>query len=100
MIRVRPLTAPDPAPVLAVAATSPEAAPWNREAYAMFLHDPREGECLVAEIAGAIAGFICFRVTSDEAEVLNLAVLPAEWHRGLGSRLLFLQFLRRDVTVN
>lgn len=88
MIRIRPLAAPDRVPILAVAAASPEAARWNREAYALFLRGPRHGDCLVAEAAGAIAGFICFRVTSDEAEVLNLAGIPAARPRGLGLRLL------------
>jgi ribosomal-protein-alanine N-acetyltransferase len=85
---VRPLTAGDIDTILATAAASPEAAQWTREAYAGLLSDLHRGACLVAEIGGSAVGFICFRIVSDEAEVLNLAVTPAVRRQGVGSLLL------------
>ena len=88
MIHTRPLASSDLDTLLAVAAASPEAASWGRDAYEAMLKDPHRGSCCVAELRGNIAGFICFRVASDEAEVLNLAVLPSARRQGVGSRLL------------
>lgn len=43
-----------------------------------------------------VAGFVCFQVAADEAEVLNLAVQPSARRQGIGSRLLD-QTLREAV---
>lgn len=75
-------------PVLAIAAASPEAAAWSREAYAGLLANPERGHCQVAEQGGAIVGFVCIRVIGEEAELLNIAVLPSARHQGVGSQLM------------
>lgn len=64
----------------AIQAACPEAAPWP----------PLEtGQCLVAEGASGLLGFIVWRQTApDETEILNLAVLPAARRSGVASGLL------------
>jgi [ribosomal protein S18]-alanine N-acetyltransferase len=88
MILIRPFTQADLDHIVAIAATSPEAASWSREAYRGILAAENQLLCRVAELKGVPAGFICFRVVSDEAEVLNLAVIPEARRQGLASRLL------------
>jgi [ribosomal protein S18]-alanine N-acetyltransferase len=43
---------------------------------------------LACEVAGKVAGFLIGRHTSDEAEVLNLAVAPRSRRKGEGAALL------------
>ena len=88
MIEIRALTQADLEQVLAITAASPEAASWSRPAYAAILQDPQRGCCYVAESNGTVVGFVCFRVVGDEAELLNLAVLPSYRRQGIGARLL------------
>jgi ribosomal-protein-alanine N-acetyltransferase len=88
MIRIRPFVSADLDSVLAIAASSPEAAGWSRETYETILQDPQRACCTIADQEGAIVGFVCLRVMSDEAEVLNLAVSPSVRRLGVGSRLL------------
>ena len=88
MIQIRPFGAADLDQILAITAASPEAASWSRPAYESLLQDPRHGCCSVAESNGTVVGFVCFRVAGDEAELLNLAVLPSCRRQGIGSRLL------------
>lgn len=88
MIRIRPFTPADLNQVLAIAAASPEAAGWSREAYEAILEDQQQASCSVADQQGSVVGLVCWRVTREEAEVLNLAVAPAARRLGVGSRLL------------
>lgn len=88
MIRIRPLASGDLNPVLSITVASPEASQWTRADYEQFLRNAPSCICSVAEIDNAVAGFICFRVVSDEAEVLNLVVSPSARRRGVASRLL------------
>jgi len=104
MIQTRPLAAPDLDTILAIAAASPEAASWSRADYERFLQEAFPGACRVAELEvgseAGVVGFICFRVASDEAELLNLAVLPSARRRGIASLLLaeaIQQSLQRGV---
>jgi [ribosomal protein S18]-alanine N-acetyltransferase len=63
--------------------------PWSDEAFHELLH-MRDAIFLVAT-GGAVqvvAGYVIARVAADEADVLNLAVSPAERGRGLGGELL------------
>ncbi|MBI4464368.1 MAG: ribosomal protein S18-alanine N-acetyltransferase [Acidobacteria bacterium] len=85
---VRQMEARDVATVLAIIAAAPEAAGWGREAFEKFLTEPARGSCWVAEEQEQLAGFVCFRVLGNEAELLNLAVLPGARRQGVGSRLL------------
>jgi ribosomal-protein-alanine N-acetyltransferase len=88
MIRIRPIVSADLDSVLAIAAASPEAAPWTRGTYETLLQDPERACCYIADQDGRIVGFVCLRVMSDEAEVLNLAVEPSVRRLGVGARLL------------
>lgn len=88
MIEIRAIGADDVDPILVITAVSPEAASWSRHAYEAILQDPQRGSCYVAEVDGLVVGFVCFRVVGDEAELLNLAVLPSSRRQGIGSRLL------------
>ena len=61
---------------------APEAAQWPVGDYAGY-------EVLLAMIDGVPAGFCCWRQTMpDEAELLNLAVDPAQRRKGVGRALL------------
>src|SRR5436190_1190336 len=55
----------------------PEAASWADSAPA-----------LIAEAAGATAGFVLYRIVAGEGEVLNLAVIPEFRRQGIASALL------------
>jgi len=96
MIQIRPFLLTDLDPILAIAAGSPEAAPWSRETYEAILEDPQRAGCYVADQRGSVVGFVCLRLVSDEAEVLNLAVLPSARRLGVG-RLLLDYALREAV---
>ena len=68
--------------IAAIQAASPEASQWQPSDYL-------DHELLVAEEAGAMAGFAVFRrIADDEAELLNLAVAPEYRRRGVGRGLL------------
>jgi ribosomal-protein-alanine acetyltransferase len=72
--------------VFAICKASPEAAQWARENY-----DRANGNgqlILVAEVAGRVQGFLVVTVAANEAEILNMAVDPAQRRQGTGSALL------------
>jgi GNAT superfamily N-acetyltransferase len=57
--------------------------------------DPRDGaDVLVAEFAGKVVGFVCFRASADEdaesaiGEIDGFYVTPSMWSRGVGQTLL------------
>jgi len=84
--------------IFAICSASPEAAQWGRENY------DRANEngqiILVAEVAGRVKGFLVVRVAAYEAEILNMAVDPAQRRQGTGSALLLAaeeQALRQDA---
>ena len=74
--------------VLAIQAESPGAAQWNREAYEAISTGSSINRCLIAEREQRPVGFATFRVVAPEAELLNLAVLPAFRRMGIGASLL------------
>ena len=84
----REFTAGDLEAVLGIACASPEAPAWNRQAYEEILANPSSGSCLVAEQGGCVVGFVCFRMLGEEAELLNLAVLPSFRGQGIGAFLV------------
>ena len=56
---------------------------------------------LVSEDDGKVSGFIVGRQTAGEAEILNLAIIPAKRRRGGGGALLqaaMAEFRARDVS--
>lgn len=67
--------------------------PWPAASFVPLL----EQDALVAEISGQIAGYLFGRSAADEAEVLNLAVLPEYRRAGLGRRLLETVFDRWEA---
>jgi len=68
--------------VAAIQASSPGAARWA-------VTDYLEHRFLVAEDANQVVGFLVWRaVAADEAEILNLAVVPEFRRRGLARGLL------------
>jgi len=77
--RIRPANPADGPAMAKVAAASPGAPSWPKEAYKQFKQSGYQG--WVVEHAGVIAGFLVVRITADEAEILNLAVLPEHRRR-------------------
>lgn len=64
----------------------PEAARWSADD---FLLASEKKFCVrVSEEKGAVWGLVAFRMVSDEAEILNLAVNSKQRRQGIGSCLL------------
>jgi ribosomal-protein-alanine N-acetyltransferase len=61
--------------------------PWSEGAIRSTLQNATVVS-LVAERDGRLAGYLLARMIAGEAEILNLAVLPGERRKGLGSMLL------------
>jgi ribosomal-protein-alanine N-acetyltransferase len=85
-IVVRKLLPQDAAAVERIAQRSPEAAQWSRGSYALE-NDPGR-LAWVAEADGTLCGFFVARVMANDAEILNLAVDPANRRAGSASALL------------
>mgnify|MGYP001057905048 CR=1 FL=1 len=85
-VTIRQATLADLAAVLRVQQASPGAAAWSHADYESFLANS-DAIFLVAG-APAVVGFLTARVVSDELEILNLAVEPAQRGRGIAARLL------------
>ncbi len=76
---LRPARDEDRAAIFAIQKASPGASDW----------DPFPYDVTVAECAGEVAGFLVVRrVSSDELEILNLAVAPAHRRRGIARALV------------
>ena len=58
--------------------------PWPASAFVPLL----ESDALVAEAGDQIAGYLFGRSAADEAEILNLAVVPRYRRQGVGRHLL------------
>lgn len=65
---------------------TPEAARWPEDDFLI----RSNGNLLVrvAEEENGVCGLVVFRITADEAEILNLAVYPGQRRRGIGLRLV------------
>jgi ribosomal-protein-alanine N-acetyltransferase len=61
--------------------------PWSAVAFEELLRFPLT-VALVAERDDDVGGYLIGRAVAEEAEILNLAVMPEERRHGLGSRLL------------
>lgn len=83
-IRLRPGTAADLAALCAVE-TAATSIPWSSGQLADSLTRHR---MLLAEGAGRVLGYAVFRELIDEAELLNIAVLPDARRQGIGRVLL------------
>jgi len=79
---------------------SPEAAQWTEWGFRELL-GWRGMLALVSEDDGKVNGFIIGRQVAEEAEILNLAVVPTKRRRGEGGALLkaaLREFLARQVS--
>jgi [ribosomal protein S18]-alanine N-acetyltransferase len=96
---VRRFESRDVPAIEAIAKGSPGSARWSRESYAEL--SEQGGLIFVAEAAGTLVGFLATRVTSGEAEILNLAVSPANRRAGIATALFrqaLAEFRRRQAT--
>ena len=78
---------------------APEAANWTETSLSEVAAGP--GLALVSERNGKVTGFLVARLAADEAEILNLAVLPAHRRLGVAGTLLdnaLQQFRTRGVS--
>jgi ribosomal-protein-alanine N-acetyltransferase len=81
-IEVRPMAEADLDAVSRIQGAQPLAAQWTPADYLGH-------RAFVAEVGGRLAGFLAARaVSSEEMEILNVAVDPAFARRGIGARLL------------
>ena len=85
-ILIRPLAPLDLPAIEAILKQSPEAAPWSPTTCEELR--PNDYLAWVAEVHGAVAGFVVARAVSEEAEILNLAVDPPRRRRGYARALL------------
>jgi [ribosomal protein S18]-alanine N-acetyltransferase len=86
--RVREFRLEDADAVMAIAAQAPEAATWSKESYVKFACEPGSLALVLEEAAGQIGGFLLGRLAADQAELLNLAVVPTQRRQGAGTALL------------
>jgi ribosomal-protein-alanine N-acetyltransferase len=84
-MRLRPATAEDAVALAAVHALAFDA-PWPPEAFTGLLESP--GVFALAAVTAAPVALILIRAVADEAEVLTLAVAPADRRRGAAKALL------------
>jgi [ribosomal protein S18]-alanine N-acetyltransferase len=81
-VHIRPATERDIPALDRIQRASPEAVLWDPQTYLSY-------DCRVADVNGAVAGFlVCRTVTSDEHEVLSLVVAPEHRRRGIAAALL------------
>jgi ribosomal protein S18 acetylase RimI-like enzyme len=66
----------------------------------------RRYDCMVAEVAGQVAGFLVSReifsgtaTAPPEREILNLAVVPSQRRTGIATLLLQLEFRKKAIFV-
>lgn len=86
MMTLRPMIEADLAAVLRIEhACFPRG--WNRSHFQTELASER-ASCVVAELDGRVAGYLCLTVLLDEAEILDVAVDPALRGRGIGTQLV------------
>lgn len=73
--------------------------PWSESSIASELNNPLS-EWLVAEVDGAVAGYVGSQSVLDAADMMNLAVSPAFRRQGIGEALvsaLIERLLQRNV---
>ena len=61
--------------------------PWNRSAFVDLIDDPRVA-FLIADVGGAVRGYVVAWFVLDEGEIGNLAVAREARRRGIGALLL------------
>ena len=83
---LRPAREPDLDAVLAIEHAS-FGDPWNRSAFTDLVDDPRVA-FLIADVGGAVRGYVVAWFVLDEGEIGNLAVARDARRRGIGALLL------------
>ena len=84
---MRMLRAEDAEAVAEILRQAPQAVFWP-EASVKEVLEWKGSLGMVIEAAGKVVGFLIGRQTTEEAEVLNLAVAPQDRRKGTGGRLL------------
>lgn len=86
MVTIRPMTEADLDAVLAIERDCfPR--PWSREHFRAEVASSRAA-AVVALREGQVAGYLCLTVLIDEAEILDVAVMPTRQRSGIGAALL------------
>lgn len=81
-VTVRAASERDLPAIAEIQAGAPEASQWNPRDYLAY-------DCRVAEVEGAVVGFVVVRaVATSEWEILNLAVAAGARRQGIGRLLL------------
>jgi len=86
-VEIRTMRREDSAEVSRILQQSPEAVSWAERSLEESA-DSATGVALVSESLGEITGFVLGRQIGNEAEILNLAILPEKRRRGEGRALL------------
>ena len=86
-VEIRTMRREDSAEVSRILQQSPEAVSWAERSLEESA-DSATGVALVSESLGEIRGFVLGRQIGNEAEILNLAILPEKRRRGEGRALL------------
>ena len=88
--RIRVMVEADLGRVMAIAASLREAPQWPRAAYAAAILPGAVPKriALVAEVDGAVAGFVVGLVVASQAELESIVVDRAARRRGIGAALL------------
>ena len=97
---IRAFAEADAAAAAQILRSSPEASQWTEWGLRELLGWSGVA-ALVSEDEGKISGFIVARQVGDEAEILNLALIPARRRKGGGGALLkaaMAEFQARDVS--
>jgi ribosomal-protein-alanine acetyltransferase len=84
--RIRPATVAD-VPAIAAIERACFSDPWTAAGIAETVQFGT-ARALVAVDSGRVAGYVMARISGEEAEILNLAVLPDDRRRGLARQLL------------
>ena len=81
-VTVRAASEKDLPAIAEIQSSAPEGSQWNPRDYLMY-------DCRVAEVEGAVVGFVVVRaVATSEWEILNLAVAAGARRQGIGRLLL------------
>jgi [ribosomal protein S18]-alanine N-acetyltransferase len=87
MHRIREFVPNDSAAIFKIAAAERQIAQWSAAAYAQLLGDGYTAWVSERTDSNEIVGFIVVRLVAPEAEILNLAVNPANREQGLATGL-------------
>ena len=99
-VAIRTLLPSDAAAVTKILQMAPEAANWSGKSFEELL-DWSGSVVLASETSGELSGFLFGRRIGDEAEILNLAIVPLGRRQGEGGALLSAaleEFRRRGVS--